>query len=94
MALSNFVKTLAEFRIQAERKTGQLLIDTQKAKGGQPHHKSTSRSTRPVEKTIADMGISKNQSSAIKDIAECMDGPEDRQPFGGSRIDDCMLNKP
>ena len=62
----------AEIKVRAERKAGELLKVTEKARGGQPYQ-STGRILKPVEPTLSDIGISKSQSSrwqAIADIPE------------------------
>jgi hypothetical protein len=48
-----------EIRLRAERKAGVLLAKSDKAKGGRPS--KTGNATEPV---LADLGISKKQSSA------------------------------
>jgi len=59
----------AEIRIRAERKTGSLLRDTEKAK---PGPKDRSCDTTEL-KTLSDMGISKDQSSKWQKLAEIPD---------------------
>jgi hypothetical protein len=60
------------YALEAERKLGQLLLQTVRAKGGQPHqksYKSTGDTTSPVEPTLADLGISKRESSKAQAMA-------------------------
>ena len=53
----------------AERRAGELLKDTPKAKGGQPYQ-STGNKVQPVETpTLEEIGITKNQSSKWQKIA-------------------------
>jgi hypothetical protein len=43
---------------------GEMLAETERAKGGQPYQsKPTGRTVLPVEPTLADLGISKRESS-------------------------------
>lgn len=65
------------YALDAERKMGQLLAATERAKGtkGQLHGKSSSGSTRRApperkEPTLADLGISKKESSSAQALAE------------------------
>ena len=56
-------KRAAEIRIRAERKTGQLLGDAPKAKGTRGQLAGSRVERPPVEeKTISNLGISKDQS--------------------------------
>ena len=61
----------AGIRIRAERKTGQLLMKTEKATGNQ--HKKSARSPDSTKQTLADIGISKDQSSKWQKLAEPSD---------------------
>lgn len=67
-----------EIRIRAERECGRRLKETPKAKGGQPYQSTwpTSRNGggRTSEKTLADYGLTKDQSSEWQRLA---DVPED-----------------
>lgn len=64
---------IAEIKLRAERKAGKLLKDMTKAKGGQPYQEKTSTgdTMSPVEPppTLADIGISKKQSSRLQAVA-------------------------
>jgi hypothetical protein len=62
-----------EIRLRAERRAGQLLKEIEKAKGGRPTE--TPRADRGVSKTLADDGISYDQSSRWQKLA---DVPEDQ----------------
>ena len=55
-------------RLRAERKQGELLRDMDLAPGGKPYHSSSGREARPVE-TLADMGITKDQSARSQQLA-------------------------
>ena len=61
-----------EIRLRAERKAGQLLHEIEKAKGGQPYQ--SGRAIGRAPKPLADMGISRNQSSRWQKLAAV---PED-----------------
>jgi hypothetical protein len=55
---------------EAERRMGELLRETERAKGGQPHQKKpTGNITLPVEPTLAELGITKNESSKAQKLA-------------------------
>jgi hypothetical protein len=59
-------KRAIEIRIRAERRYGELLRDTNKAKGNQNDGQFGGRVTPPPNsgaKTLSDLGISKDQSS-------------------------------
>ena len=62
-------KQAAEIRIRAERKTGQLLAVSEKSEGGRPT-KNQSIDTTGSTQTLADIGISKDQSSKWQQLAE------------------------
>lgn len=65
-----------EVRLRASRKCGQLLKETEKAKGNRNDGKFGGRATRPPnkeEKTLAEMGISKDQSSKFQKLADVPD---------------------
>ena len=63
-----------EYAFEAERRIGELLIVTDRAKGGEQYHNaptgtnqepvSTGNQTVPVEPTLAELGLTKNQSSS------------------------------
>jgi len=57
-------------RVRAERRCGELLAEMEKAKGGQPYQSNgtTSSNTVPA-KTLADLGITKDQSSKWQQLA-------------------------
>ena len=61
------VNQAAELRIAAETLLGQMLAQTEKAKGGQPYQ-STSSAKEPVE-TLAEIGVSKKLSSRAQKLA-------------------------
>jgi hypothetical protein len=56
-------------RLRAERKAGQLLKETEEAKGGEQYHgQPTGNVAQPVP-TLTDLGISKGQSSRWQQLA-------------------------
>jgi len=58
----------ARARVRAERKCGELLAQTEKAKGNQ--HVNSARSNNTTEqKTLSEMGITKDQSSNWQKLA-------------------------
>ena len=54
-----------EIKVRAERRAGELLQQTQKAKRGPDKHGSGQRSQRATSeaKTLSEIGINKSQSS-------------------------------
>lgn len=62
---------IAEIKIRAERRAGQLLDEMPKATGGQPYQKSTPDTMSGVDPapTLIDLGISHKQSSRWQSIA-------------------------
>ena len=54
-----------EIRLRAERRAGELLRDTEKAKAGRPpkHRSHDTTELHRGSPTLSDMGISKDQSS-------------------------------
>ena len=57
----------------AERRAGELLKETPKAKGGQPYQ-STGNTVQPVEiSTLEEIGITKNQSQAVTSLPTLKD---------------------
>jgi hypothetical protein len=77
-----------DIRVRAERRTGELLREMPKATGGQPYQSKSatgsnqyqkaevqsSPTTAPKPRPLADLGISKDQSSLWQKLAEV---PED-----------------
>jgi hypothetical protein len=60
-----------EIRLRAERKAGQILAGTEKAKGGDAATILARRSTGATGvQTLADLGISKDQSSSWQQLAD------------------------
>ena len=59
---------------RAERKMGEMLAATERAKGGQPYQKSTSNIMEPVETpTLADLGVTKRESAEAQFLATLPD---------------------
>lgn len=64
---------IAEIKLRAERRLGELLAEREKAKGGQPYQqKPTGDIVSPVEPppTLSDLGINKKQSSRWQQAAK------------------------
>ena len=59
----------AEIRIRAERRLGELLSQTPKAKGGQPYQRRSTASGTAAVKSLADVGISDKLSSRAQELA-------------------------
>jgi hypothetical protein len=62
-----------EIRVRAERKTGQLLSETPKAKGGNPNLNRSKPATGLTPATLAKLGISKDQSADWQKLAKVPD---------------------
>lgn len=65
-----------EIRLRAERKAGQLLRARDKAKGGQPYQSGHMIGSGPVP--LAELGISRNQSSQWQRLARVPDDEFER----------------
>lgn len=63
----------ARARVRAERRCGELLLELEKAKGGQPYQSNGTTSSEPP-KTLSEMGLTKDQSSKFQQLARV---PED-----------------
>ena len=50
-------------RVRSERRCGELLKETTKAKGGEQYHQSPGATSAELIKTLAEMGVTKDQSS-------------------------------
>ena len=62
-----------QIRIRAERRCGELLKEISVAKGGQPYQSRGARGSPHVTKTLAQLGITADQSSDWKKLAEIPD---------------------
>ena len=58
------------FAIRAERKAGELLRDMTKAKRGADERGQGSQRSTPDVRTLADLGVSRDQSSRWQKLAE------------------------
>lgn len=63
-----------EIRLRAERRSGQLLKEMDKAEGGRPSENRSKETTGFPQRTLSDLGISKDQSSQWQKLAKI---PED-----------------
>jgi hypothetical protein len=66
----NAERWASEIRIRAERKTGRLLSETSKAKGGKPPKNRSKQTTGFTPATLAELGISKDQSADWQKLAK------------------------
>ena len=69
---TELVQWATEIKVRAERRAGQMLAEMPKAKGGNPNL-PTSNTMVPVEKTLSDIGITKNESSRWQKLAAVTD---------------------
>lgn len=65
----------SEIRVRAERRAGQLLKDTEKAKGGgdrksEQYHQSPAATCDPGPPPLSELGITRDQSSTWQRLAE------------------------
>ena len=75
---TEMVRQCAEIRVRAERKTGELLAQMNKAKGAREpgtNRGATLSEAPTASKTLGDLGISRDQSSQWQRLAEM---PEDQ----------------
>jgi N6-adenosine-specific RNA methylase IME4 len=57
------IQTCRSYALEAERRMGELLLATERAKGGEGHHKKPTGNTMlPVQPTLAEIGVSKRES--------------------------------
>jgi hypothetical protein len=66
-------RLVRDIRIRAERRAGELLRDMPRATGGQPYQSRATTGSEPPVKTIADLGISRDQSSCWQKLAAVPD---------------------
>jgi hypothetical protein len=65
------VKKCQRYALEAERKMGEMLLATERAKGGQPYQKNpTGDVTVLVEPTLAELGITKRESAKAQSLAQ------------------------
>ena len=69
---TELVRWATEIKVRAERRAGQMLAEMPKSKGGNPNL-PTGNTVVPVEKTLADIGITKNESSRWQKLAAVTD---------------------
>lgn len=68
---TDLVQWATEIKVRAERKCGEMLRSSEKAKGGKPmQERYRSCDTTSNGATLADMGISKDQSSRWQKLAD------------------------
>ena len=58
-----------EIKVRAERKCGELLAKAEKNDGGRPVKNQSNHATGSPAPTLADMGITKDQSSRYQSLA-------------------------
>jgi|GEM_PF-1161018 len=64
---------VTEIKVRAERRAGQMLAEMPKATGGKPYQNHTGHTIVPVEKTLAELGITKNESSRWQKLSGVSD---------------------
>lgn len=69
---SELIKYATEIRVRAQRRAGEMLAQTEKAPAGRPA-KNRSSDTTNSPATLADMGITKDQSSNWQALASMSD---------------------
>jgi N6-adenosine-specific RNA methylase IME4 len=75
---------------RAEIRLGELLCDTERAKGGNPKLPTGNR-TLPVEPTLAELGITKNESSEAQTVAQA--SVEDKEAFATGEISKTVIRR-
>lgn len=65
---SELIQYATEIKVRAERKCGELLAQTEKRNGGHAM-KARSNDATEVPPTLADMGLSKSESSRYQQLA-------------------------
>lgn len=74
----------SKIKIRAERRAGQMLLDMEKAKGGQPYQATPT--TMGVVETLSDLDINYNQSSRWQKIADIPEPEFEKAIEGGGRV--------
>jgi len=72
---NQLVKIVQDEIRQLEAKLGEMLMQTERAKGGQPYQGPTGNKGEPVDPTLADLGLSKRESAEAQILP---DGAEKR----------------
>ena len=74
----------SKIKIRAERRAGQMLLDMEKAKGGQPYQATPT--TMGAVATLSDLDINYNQSSRWQKIADIPEPEFEKAIEGGGRV--------
>ena len=70
---SELIKYATEIRVRAQRRAGEMLAQTEKRDGGQAMKARSAAPTEVIPPTLADMGITKDQSSNWQALASMSD---------------------
>jgi len=64
------INAATQLRIRADRRMGEMLAATERARGGEPYHQATGDTLSPVvEPTYADIGIGKKAAQRLQQLA-------------------------
>jgi N6-adenosine-specific RNA methylase IME4 len=82
----DLINRATEVRLRAEIRAGELLLEMEKAKGGEQHHKRPTGTTEVPVPTLKDFGISKNQSSRWQKLAALDESEQEARIAQAKRI--------
>ena len=80
----------------AERKCGELLAQTEKAKGGEHFKKTTGNTDEPVvekPKTLEEMGLTKKQSSNYQKLANVPEEKHQPNKIDNTQVENQVLSR-
>jgi hypothetical protein len=66
---TELIQYATEIKVRAERRCGELLVRSERAKPGDNQHTRSSNDATTCKPTLADMGLSKNESSRYQQLA-------------------------
>lgn len=80
------VRKCQEIQRRAERRCGELLAGMEKAKGGQPYQSQNVTGRKSAAKPLADLGITRQQSSDFQKLAQVPEPVFEKAIAGPGRV--------
>lgn len=75
-----------ELKRRAIRRLGELMAETPRAKGGQPHQRKSTGGIKPPVETLADQGVDKDLAKAARAAAKTPEKQYDRETAEASAL--------